>query len=352
MPNYYEIRHTVGFEETNLVGNVYYVNYLRWQGRCREMFLKEQAPTVLADLRDDLKLFTLKAECEFYSEISAFDEISVRMRLDELTQTQIQFAFDYVKVTDGVEVLFARGVQRIACMRGPNNETVPSRVPADLRKALVPYSAAPVDTRSGLAVLPTRRRDEVTKARQASRDAAAAARPRRPLRLVADDLEEAPLREVMARFATGITVLTAAGEDGHGMTANAFTSVSLDPPLALCCVAKTARLHDAIERGRHFAVSVLGAEQEHIARYFASKDRPAGAAQFDAVDWLAAPRTGAPLLSGALAWLECEITQIYNGGDHSIFLGEVVGSFRGDAGEALLFYGGEYQPVMLPAVGA
>jgi enediyne core biosynthesis thioesterase len=144
MTNFYEIRHTVGFEETNLVGNVYYVNYLRWQGRCREMFLKEKAPAVLADMRDDLKLFTLKAECEFFSEITAFDELSVRMRLEELTQTQIQFAFDYVKLSEGLENLVARGVQRIACMRGPNTATVPSRVPVELRDALAPYSETPI----------------------------------------------------------------------------------------------------------------------------------------------------------------------------------------------------------------
>jgi enediyne biosynthesis thioesterase len=137
---YYEIRHTVGFEETNLVGNVYYVNYLRWQGRCREMFLREKAPSVLEDLRDDLKLFTLKAECEFFSEITAFDDLSVRMRLEELTQTQIQFTFDYVKLADGYEQLVASGRQRIACMRGPNTATVPSRVPEDLKRALEPYS--------------------------------------------------------------------------------------------------------------------------------------------------------------------------------------------------------------------
>jgi enediyne biosynthesis thioesterase len=140
MAGYYEIRHTVGFEETNLVGNVYYVNYLRWQGRCREMFLKEKAPAVLAELQQDLKLFTLKVECEFFSEITAFDELSVRMRLEELTQTQIQFAFDYVKITDGVEFLVARGRQRIACMRGPNTDTVPARVPAQLRDALAAYA--------------------------------------------------------------------------------------------------------------------------------------------------------------------------------------------------------------------
>src|SRR5215470_9423114 len=118
--SYYEIRHTVGFEETNLVGNVYYVNYLRWQGRCREMFLREHAPGVLAELRQDLKLFTLKVECEFFAEITAFDELAVRMRLAELTQTQIQFRFDYVHIKEGIEFLVAKGWQRVACMRGPN----------------------------------------------------------------------------------------------------------------------------------------------------------------------------------------------------------------------------------------
>jgi YbgC/YbaW family acyl-CoA thioester hydrolase len=140
MENYYEIRHRVGFEETNLVGNVYYVNYLRWQGRCREMFLLERAPSVLQEIREDLKLFTLKCEAEFFAEISAFDELSIRMRLEDLTQTQVGFAFDYVKVDEGGELLVARGRQRIACMRGPNRDTKPTRVPEELRKALAPYA--------------------------------------------------------------------------------------------------------------------------------------------------------------------------------------------------------------------
>ncbi|RPF19720.1 acyl-CoA thioesterase [Myceligenerans xiligouense] len=142
MPNYYEHRHTVGFEETNLVGNVYYVNYLRWQGRCREMFLKEKAPSVLAEVRDDLKLFTLKVDCEFYSEITAFDELSIRMRLEDLTQTQVEFSFEYVRTTDGADETVARGRQRIACMRGDNRDTAPTRVPAELVTALRPYSGA------------------------------------------------------------------------------------------------------------------------------------------------------------------------------------------------------------------
>jgi enediyne core biosynthesis thioesterase len=139
---YYEYRHIVSFEETNLVGNVYYVNYLRWQGRCREMFLLERAPEVLDELRRDLKLFTLKSECEYLAEISAFDQVSIRMRLEELTQTQIAFTFDYVKVGDGAEILVARGRQRVACMRGPNGRTSPARVPESLRRALAAYSIA------------------------------------------------------------------------------------------------------------------------------------------------------------------------------------------------------------------
>jgi enediyne core biosynthesis thioesterase len=149
MEQYYEYRHIVGFEETNLVGNVYYVNYVRWQGRCREMFLLEHAPDVLDDLRADLKLFTIKSECEYLAEISAFDELSIRMRLEELTQSQIGFAFDYVRVREGMEELIARGRQRVACMRGANGSTAPTRVPEQLRLALERYTvSAPRQKRS------------------------------------------------------------------------------------------------------------------------------------------------------------------------------------------------------------
>ncbi|MCX5210009.1 acyl-CoA thioesterase [Kitasatospora sp. NBC_00240] len=155
MQPFYEYRHLVGFEETNLVGNVYYVNYLRWQGRCREMFLRELAPEVLADIRDDLKLFTLKVDCEFFAEITAFDELSIRMRLQDLTQTQIGFAFDYVRLpAGGGEELVARGQQRVACMRGPNNDTRPTRVPEQLRQALEPFTAAPVGAAARAAARP------------------------------------------------------------------------------------------------------------------------------------------------------------------------------------------------------
>jgi enediyne biosynthesis thioesterase len=137
--NYFEYLHTVGFEETNLVGNVYYVNYLRWQGRCREMFLKQLAPDVLAELQADLKLFTLSVDCEFFAEVTAFDEISIRMRLVELAQTQLEFSFDYLRLVSDGELLVARGKQRVACMRGPSGRTAPARVPESLVRALRPY---------------------------------------------------------------------------------------------------------------------------------------------------------------------------------------------------------------------
>ncbi|MGH3661435.1 MAG: acyl-CoA thioesterase [Micromonosporaceae bacterium] len=143
MEKHFEYRHTVGLEETNLVGNVYYTNYLRWQGRCREMFLKQRAPEVLEDLQADLKLFTLRVDCEFFAEITAFDELAIRMRLVELAQTQIEFSFDYLRLdSSGPETLIARGRQRVACMRGPNNRTVPTRVPEALSRALAPYTSA------------------------------------------------------------------------------------------------------------------------------------------------------------------------------------------------------------------
>jgi enediyne biosynthesis thioesterase len=107
------------------------------------MFLKNQAPAVLGDLQEDLKLFTLKVDCEFFAEITAFDELSIRMRLADLGQTQLEFVFDYVRLDgDGTETLIARGKQRVACMRGPNTRTVPTPVPDALQQALAPYAPA------------------------------------------------------------------------------------------------------------------------------------------------------------------------------------------------------------------
>ncbi|WP_093944522.1 flavin reductase family protein [Actinoalloteichus hoggarensis] len=147
----------------------------------------------------------------------------------------------------------------------------------------------------------------------------------------------------MSWFATGVVVLTVGGDHVHGMTANAVSSVSLRPPLALCCVARDATMHGAITAAGSFGVSILASTQEDTARYFADKRRPRGLAQFDAVDWLPGPRTGAPLLAGALAWLECELTESFPGGDHSIFVGAVLAATRGSGDGGLLFFGGGYR---------
>jgi enediyne biosynthesis thioesterase len=133
----YEFRHVVGFEETNLVGNVYYTNFLRWQGRCREMFLRDHAPEVLADLTRGLALATTRVSCEYFAELHAFDEVVIRMSLVELTETRIGMSFEYWRGARGKE-LVASGAQQVVCVRrsGDDGVAVPARVPASLRDAL------------------------------------------------------------------------------------------------------------------------------------------------------------------------------------------------------------------------
>lgn len=150
------------------------------------------------------------------------------------------------------------------------------------------------------------------------------------------------LRGVLGRFATGVTVLSTGGGHCHGMTANSFTSVSLDPPLVLTCVARAALMHAAILATRSFGVSVLGSHQERLARYFADRRRPTGIEQFDVTDWFPGEFTDAPLLVDSSAWLECELVAAYPGGDHSVFLGRVLNMGRSPAGGTLLFCDGGF----------
>ena len=136
----YEYRHVVGFEETNLVGNVYYVNHLRWQGRCRELFLRDHAPEILAELARDLALATVRCSCEYLAELAAFDEVMIRMRLGEMVQNRLTLLFEYWRETGGTEELVARGEQVVACMRREGERVVPAPIPASLRDALKPYA--------------------------------------------------------------------------------------------------------------------------------------------------------------------------------------------------------------------
>nr|WP_117210215.1 flavin reductase family protein [Allorhizocola rhizosphaerae] len=150
------------------------------------------------------------------------------------------------------------------------------------------------------------------------------------------------LRRALGAFATGVTVVTVGGARPHGMTANSFTSVSLDPPCILVCVQRTATMHGCLYDAGAFAVSVLGANQEPVARYFASKSRPMGNAQFDTVGWYPGAHTGAPLIVGALAHFECELRGTYDGGDHTIFLGRLLHLRHGPVRPALLFVNGQF----------
>jgi flavin reductase (DIM6/NTAB) family NADH-FMN oxidoreductase RutF len=155
-------------------------------------------------------------------------------------------------------------------------------------------------------------------------------------------LDQAALRSCLSRFATGVCVVTVDAEDGeHGLTVNAFTAVSLEPTLVLVSIARRARGHDLL-RGRPFAVNVLGAEQEPVARHFAGDPHP----QY--VCW--ARGEIAPLLVGALAMFECEPWAAYDGGDHTLYVGEVV-DFAYRTGDALGYFYSRFATVEEPVLG-
>jgi len=139
---HYAYRHRVTFDETNLVGNVYFAHYLRWQGHCREEFLAEHAPGVLAALSGGLVLVTVDCAAEFYAETYAADLIEVRMALDRLTGNRVAMSFDYQRLRDGPPELVARGRQSIACMRRDHGRLEPVPVPDELRDALRLFSPA------------------------------------------------------------------------------------------------------------------------------------------------------------------------------------------------------------------
>jgi enediyne biosynthesis thioesterase len=135
----YEYRHIVGFEETNLVGNVYYANHIRWQGRCRELFLRDHAADVLDALKQDLALVTTHVSCTYLAELSAFDEVIIRMRLAALAQNHVTMQFEYWRQSSHGEELIGRGEQQVACMRRSGDKLAPVRFPDSLRTALSMY---------------------------------------------------------------------------------------------------------------------------------------------------------------------------------------------------------------------
>ena len=152
-------------------------------------------------------------------------------------------------------------------------------------------------------------------------------------------IEPADFRRVLGHFATGVTVITTLDAHGApaGLTANAFTAVSLVPPLVLVCVDRASDTHDLIRRSGSFAVNVLASEQADVARRFAQDER---ARRFDALPWRAEV-TGAPVLADVLAWIDCRVHATADGGDHTIYIGAVQATAARD-GDPLLFFRGAY----------
>ena len=151
-------------------------------------------------------------------------------------------------------------------------------------------------------------------------------------------------RSALGAFATGVTVVTTADENrhGYGMTVNAFSSVSLDPPLVLVCAITGNQGSIEIERNKCLGINILALDQEPLSRYFASRDRPRGRDAFRDVAHHVGT-SGAPLIDGVCAWLDCRLEQAYTVGDHEIFIGAVL-DIHVDAGaQPLLFYGGKYR---------
>jgi flavin reductase (DIM6/NTAB) family NADH-FMN oxidoreductase RutF len=146
-------------------------------------------------------------------------------------------------------------------------------------------------------------------------------------------------RQVIGHFATGVAIVTCNGREGPtGLTTNAITSVSLEPLLLLVCFDNTSRTLPAVRSARRFAVNVLRAGQDDLARVFASKR--VAREKFDAVTHMDAH--GVPILDGALAWLACDLTELHAAGDHTIGIGAVTHMDADPGGDPLVWFRGDY----------
>jgi flavin reductase (DIM6/NTAB) family NADH-FMN oxidoreductase RutF len=144
---------------------------------------------------------------------------------------------------------------------------------------------------------------------------------------------------LMASFASSVTVITSKGTDdvARGLTASAFCSVSLEPRLCLVSVDNRSESSAAINESGTFVVNILASDQEHLSRQFASKMPD----KFEGVSYNPGPATGAPIIDGVLAWIECKVYQTVPGGDHTVFIGEIQDGTANE-GTPLLYYRSKY----------
>jgi len=146
-------------------------------------------------------------------------------------------------------------------------------------------------------------------------------------------------KQVLSHWVTGVTIVTTRdGDRIHGMTVSAFTEVSLDPPLVLVCADKRSNTHSVIAAGRVFAVNVLARDQSELSNLFASKKLES--TRFDELAY-ATGTTGAPLLDGVVANLDCRLVAAHDHGDHVVYVGEVV-DVRYHEREPLIYRAGSY----------
>jgi flavin reductase (DIM6/NTAB) family NADH-FMN oxidoreductase RutF len=146
-------------------------------------------------------------------------------------------------------------------------------------------------------------------------------------------IDDARFRQAMGHFASGVTVVTtAAGTELYGMTVSSFSSLSLNPPLVLICIDKSVPTHDILKHAGCFVVNILEERQEHLSRRFATTAND----KFKGVAWHTG-KLGLPVLDNTLAAIECSLRDTLNGGDHTIFIGEVVDAEVRE-GAPLLYY--------------
>jgi flavin reductase (DIM6/NTAB) family NADH-FMN oxidoreductase RutF len=164
---------------------------------------------------------------------------------------------------------------------------------------------------------------------------------------VTEPLDDRAFRGALGRYGSGVTVVTTVvdGED-HAITVSAFTSVSLEPPLVLVCIDKTARFHEAVLRSGRWALSIINESGQDAATWFALRGRPLDG-QLEKVTYRRGEFSGAGLLDDAIAWLECRTWRTYDGGDHTIVVGEVV-TAEVDEGvdDPLLYYRSHYAALL------
>lgn len=160
-----------------------------------------------------------------------------------------------------------------------------------------------------------------------------------PLQALPPSFSPAEFRSALGMFATGVTIVTARAADGKlvGLTANSFNSVSISPPLVLWSLARSAGSMAAFSTGSHYAINILGADQQDLAKQFAAK----GPDRFAGVQFLPGAG-GAPLIQGAAATFECFNRSRYEEGDHVIFVGEVERCSYQQGASPLLFHGGKF----------